>query len=106
MITIDSLDLRDREVKRNMKSAKELKIEKVTLFGEFDPSLVRVRKNLPNDFKQEFIKLLRKITNALLRLWLICCEWTKAKNLDFLEEDREMACIQLVTYKERVKKYF
>ena len=51
MIMVDSLDLRDGEAEKNLKVTEESKIEKVKLFGEFDPRLDKVGKNLPNDFK-------------------------------------------------------
>ena len=33
-------------------------------------------------------------------------DWLKAKNLDFLKEDKEMAHIWLIACKEKIKKYF
>ena len=33
-------------------------------------------------------------------------DWLRAKNLDFLERDREKADIWLIAYKEKIKKYF
>ena len=46
MIAINYLDPRNEERERSLKLAKELEIEKVTLFGELDPKSVRVRENL------------------------------------------------------------
>ena len=51
MITIKSLDPGDGEVERNPKLTKELEIEEVKLFEDFNPILVRIVKILPNDFK-------------------------------------------------------
>ena len=51
MITIKSLNLRDKEAKRNPKLAKESEIEEIKLFDEFDPRTMRINKNLPKDFK-------------------------------------------------------
>ena len=60
MITKNFLDPKDGEVERNPRSTKELEIEKVKLFSESNPRLVRVRKDLPNNFKHKLIELLRK----------------------------------------------
>ena len=60
MITTKSLDPKDRDVERNTNLIVELKIEEVKLFRDANPKTMRVGKNLPNDFKQELIKLLKK----------------------------------------------
>ena len=60
MILINSLNLRDEGAKKNLRLTKESKIEEVKLFGEFDMRLIKVRKNLLDDFKQKLVKLLRK----------------------------------------------
>ena len=49
MNVADSLDPREGEAKRNLKLAKDSKIEKVKLFNKSNPRSVRVRKNLLND---------------------------------------------------------
>ena len=54
------MDLRDKEVEKNPKPIKEFKIEKVKLFEDLDPKIMTIRKNLPNDFNQKLIKLLKK----------------------------------------------
>ena len=59
MIIADSLDPRDEEVERNLKLVEELKIIEVKLFSESTLGLVRVEKDLLNEFKQELIKLLK-----------------------------------------------
>ena len=56
----DSLNLKDGEEERNLKPTKHSKTKEVKLFSESNPRSVKVGKNLPNDFKQELIKLLRK----------------------------------------------
>ena len=33
-------------------------------------------------------------------------DWHRVENLDFLEEDREMAHVWSVAYKEKIKKYY
>ena len=43
-----------------MKLAKESKIEDVNLFEDFYPRLVRIRKNLSNNFKRKLINFLKK----------------------------------------------
>ena len=55
MITVNSLDLRDKKRERNPKSIEESKIEKAKLFGELDPKSVRVSKNLSKSFKLKLI---------------------------------------------------
>ena len=45
MISIESLDPRGDEVERNPKLSKEVEIEEVKLFGEYDDQSVRIRKN-------------------------------------------------------------
>ena len=52
MISTKSLDLRGNETKRNPKSSKEIKIKEVRLFGEGDDRSIRIRKNLPSEFKE------------------------------------------------------
>ena len=51
MITTKSLNPNDEEVERNLKLVKESEVKAVKLFKDFHLRLVRIRKNLPNDFK-------------------------------------------------------
>ena len=51
MITIKSLDPRDGEGERNLKLTEEFEIEEVKLFEDLVPRTMRIRKNLPSDFK-------------------------------------------------------
>ena len=60
MILTESLELWYEEVYRNLKITKELEIKKVRLFDDSNPRLVKIRKNLPIDFKQKMIELLKK----------------------------------------------
>ena len=64
MIIVELLDLRDEEIERNLKLAK-LEIERVKLFDEFDPWLVRIGKNFPTNLKEKLIGLLKKYHNCL-----------------------------------------
>ena len=80
----ESLHPRDGEVERKPKSAKESKIEEVKLFIDFDLRTMRVRKNLPSDFKQKLIKLLKKYHE--------CFTWTIS---DVLRTDPEITCHKL-----------
>ena len=59
MIIVKSLDPRDEEVERNSKLAKS-KIKEIMLFGDSDPKSIRISKNLPIDFKEKLIGLLKK----------------------------------------------
>ena len=59
MILAKFLDSRVREVKRNLEHV-ESKIKEVRLFDDFDLRSVRIRKNLPIDFKRKLIELLKK----------------------------------------------
>ena len=54
MITVESLNSKDEEIERNPIPTK-LEIEKVKLFGDLDPQLVRIRKNLPTKFKEKLV---------------------------------------------------
>ena len=45
-----SLDPRDGEVERNPKLAEEFEIEEIKLFDDSNPRIVKISKNLPNDF--------------------------------------------------------
>ena len=60
MIVAYSLYPSDGEVERNLKSVKESKIKEVKLFEEYDPRLEKVRKNLPECFKEKLIHFLKK----------------------------------------------
>ena len=51
MITTKLLDLRDKEVERNLKLI-ELEIKEVRMFDNPDPKLVRIEKNFPINFKE------------------------------------------------------
>ena len=51
MILVKSLDLRDKEVERNLKLVEKSKIKEVRLFNSPDPRSVRIGKNLPFNFK-------------------------------------------------------
>ena len=47
-------------MERNSKTTEGFKIEEIKLFDDSDPRIVRIGKNLPNDFKQKLVELLRK----------------------------------------------
>ena len=51
MIMAESLDPRDEEVERNLKSIEESKIEEVKLFENLNPQTMRMRKNLLDESK-------------------------------------------------------
>ena len=55
MIMTESLHPRDREVERNPKPTEESKIKEIKLFDESDPRIVRIGKNLLDDFKQKLV---------------------------------------------------
>ena len=55
MIVMNSLDLRDGDAERNLKSFEELEIENVKLFKESNLRLVRIVKIFPEDLKQKLI---------------------------------------------------
>ena len=57
---IEAMNLKDRDVERNLKLAEELNIEEVKLFKDYDIRPIRIGKNQPNNFKQKLIKLLKK----------------------------------------------
>ena len=84
MIMAQSLDPRDKEVEKNPKLIKESKIEEVKLFRDANPRTIRIKKNLPNDFKQKLIKLLKKYHE--------CFTWTIP---DVLRTDPEITCHKL-----------
>ena len=84
MIMIESLNLRDGEVERNLKLTKESNIEEVKLFEELDPWIVRIRKNLPNEFKQKLIALLKKYHEFFT--WI---------TVDMLKIDPKITCHKL-----------
>ena len=60
MIIAKLFYLRDKEVERNPKLAKESKIKEVRLYDDFDPKSIKIKKKLPFDFKQKLIELLKK----------------------------------------------
>ena len=51
MITAKSLDLSNMEVKRNSRLINKLEIEEFKLFKDHNPRLVRIERNLHNNFK-------------------------------------------------------
>ena len=55
----ESLDLRDEEVDMNLTHDK-LKFKEIKLLNEYDARLVRIRKNLPTNFKEKLIRLIKK----------------------------------------------
>ena len=51
IITTKLLHLRIDDIERNLKLAEELEVEEVKLFGDDDHRSVKIRKNLPTNFK-------------------------------------------------------
>ena len=84
MISIESLDLRGNEIKRNSEPCEEIEVEEVKLFGKGDDRSVRISKNLSKEFKQKFI--------SLLKGYHVCFAWSAA---DMLGIDPKIACHKL-----------
>ena len=63
----------------------ELEIEEVKLFEDLDPRLVKIKKCLPNDFKEKLIEPLKKYHE--------CFNWIVP---EMSRIDLEIACHRLV----------
>ena len=57
MIVLESIDPKIDGIERNTKT--KLKLEEISIFSPNDDQIIKIRMNLPIDFKEELIKTLK-----------------------------------------------